>query len=135
MPLYEFYCGTCGEMSEEVFRYSERPASIPCTYCEGSAEYRVSKPAMFRVKFDNNGRVGYKYDLGNGKQVFRSATRENYEKNLGSRTQKDLKDMGTEKNKSVYTKEYDRHVRSKEKEKLDKANRELKQILKESKNG
>ena len=132
MPIYEFVCTSCDAIHESVFKSQERPTHIDCENCSQplSAEYRVGKPAMFRVKFDQNGRIGYKYDMGNGKQQIRSATRENYEHNLGNRTKKDLKEMGTDRNKSVYTKEYDRHVRSTEKQKVEKANKELKSILK-----
>ena len=135
MPIYEFVCTNCDAPHESVFKAQERPTHIDCEHCKGvlSAEYRVGKPAMFRVKFDQNGRVGYKYDMGNGKTQVRSATREAYEHNLGSRTQKDFKEMGSDKNRSVYTKDYDRHVRTQEKEKVAKANKEIKEVMKAAK--
>lgn len=134
MPLYEYVCLSCEAVHDKVFKYDEKPESIPCEYCQCNlAEYRFGKPAMFRVKFDQNGRVGYKYDMGDGKKQVRSATRENYEKNALSRTAKDFKEMGADRNRSIYTKEYDRHVRSKEKEKLAQANQTFKQSVKETK--
>lgn len=38
----------------------------------------------FKVQFERNGTVGYKYDTGNGKPRVVSATRENYEHNVGN---------------------------------------------------
>ena len=134
MPLYEYVCLNCGAIHDKIFRYDDKPTEIQCEACEeGQAEYRVGAPAMFRVKFDQNGRVAYKYDMGNGVKQIRSATREAYEHNAGNRTSKDFKEMGSDRNKSVYTKAYDRHVRAKEKEKVARADATLKKIVKEAK--
>ena len=133
MPLYEFTCPKCDTNYEQIFKSEERPSEVFCMAdgCDGMAEYRVGKPAMFRVKFDNGGRIGYKIDAGDGKTQYRSATREKYEHTIGNRSASDLAKMtSTEKSSSVFTKEYDRVVRDKEKAVLDKANREYKQIMK-----
>lgn len=129
MPLYEFVCTSCGGIHDKVMDFVDKPEQIPCEFCEdGVADYQFGKPAMFRVKYEQNGRVAYKYDLGDGKKVHRSATREKYEHNLGSRGSRDLKDMGTDKNKSVYTKEYGRVVESKEKAKIDNLKKAIKDM-------
>jgi putative FmdB family regulatory protein len=133
MPLYEFHCTACDAWAEHLFKSEERPDQVECGHCTGLADYRVGMPAMFRVKFDQNGRVAYKYDMGNGKTQIRSATRERYEHNLGNRTTKDFKEMGQDKNRSVYTKQYDRHVRGAEKEKQQRVEKTLKEMAKSSK--
>jgi hypothetical protein len=38
----------------------------------------------FKVQFERNGTIGYKYDTGSGKPRVVSATRENYEHNVGN---------------------------------------------------
>lgn len=38
----------------------------------------------FRIQFERNGLVAYKYDQGDGKPRIVSATRENYEHNMGN---------------------------------------------------
>jgi hypothetical protein len=124
---------SCGASHDQIYKYEEKPATIPCESegCDGVGEYVVGRPAMYRIKFDNGGRVGFKIDSGDGKTQYRSATRERYEHNIGNRSAADLKKMTSdEKSGSVYTREYDRHVKQKEKATLDKANTELKQILK-----
>lgn len=131
MPLYEYHCPECGNIIDKICSYDSKPKTVPCTTprCEGEAEYRVGMPGMFRIQFDQNGRIGYKQDMGDGKKTFRSATREKYEHNIGSKPLKDVQGSGSEKSRSVYTKEYDRHVRTKEKEKAER----LKKTIKEGK--
>ena len=117
MPLYEFHCDTCDAVMEKIYKHDERPAELACDECQvGTAWYHIGKVAYFRVRFDNNGRIGFKHDMGNGKQTYRSATRENYEHNLGSKSTKALKEMGNDKGKSVYTKELTRATEAKQKE-------------------
>lgn len=130
MPCYEYVCKTCDELVEHIFKYEEKPHDVPCPCCGGIAEYRVGMPGYFKVKYDQHGRVGYKYDLGNGKTIHRSASRENHEHNLGSRSEKDLKTMGNEKGKSVYTKEYQGHVDKQEKTKKEIREKKTKELLK-----
>jgi len=129
MPLYEYHCPLCGNVLDKIFSYDERPEKVPCDTprCEGDAAYHMGMPGMFRIKFDQNGRIGYKQDMGDGKKTYRSATREKYEHNIGSKPLKDVQGSGSEKSQSVYTKEYDRHVKAKEKEKSERR----KKILKE----
>jgi hypothetical protein len=44
--------------------------------------YRVN--LTFKIQFERNGLVAYKYDQGDGKPRIVSATRENYEHNIGN---------------------------------------------------
>jgi putative FmdB family regulatory protein len=132
MPLYEFVCTTCDELVEHIFKYSEKPKEVPCPCCGGKAEYRVALPGYFKIKYDQNGRVGFKYDLGDGKKFHRSATREQHEHTVGNRTTKDLQKMGNDKAKSVYTKDYQRHVDAKEKSASEVRTKAMKEELKKS---
>jgi hypothetical protein len=47
----------------------------------------------FRVQFERNGLIAYKYDSGDGKPRTVSATRENYEHNIGNTSNAKLKEM------------------------------------------
>jgi len=64
---------------------------------------------MTKVQFEQNGRVAYRIDLGNGKPVYRSASRERYEHAAGNIGADRLKEAKRQKediklNESVYTK-------------------------------
>lgn len=59
-----------------------------------------------RVQFERNGRIGYEYRQPDGKKRIVSATREKYEHNMGNMGSKALKEAGTKKSDSVYTKTY-----------------------------
>ena len=60
MPLYEYRCPECDNVMTQIYSYEERPNTVECDTpkCAGTAEYFFGKPAMLRVKFDQNGRVG-----------------------------------------------------------------------------
>lgn len=120
MPIYEFRCSSCETPSELICRYDERPPQIICPECTvGTAEYHVGSPAQFRIAIDGNGRKGYKMDMGNGKKVVRSSTRERYEHQIGNRPTADvLANRGSE-SKSVYTKAYQEKVDSENKVKRE----------------
>jgi hypothetical protein len=65
----------------------------------------------FKTVFERNGTVGYKYDTGNGKPRTVSATRENYEHNVGNtgaERYKELKQRGhvSRMSPSITTKGY-----------------------------
>jgi hypothetical protein len=119
MPLYQYWCEPCEHFTDRIFKYDEKPAVVPCEQCEALAEYQVGNPAQLRIKYDQNGRVGYRMSLGDGRQIHRSATREKYEHTLGNKSAKDVHAMGVNKNKSVYTKEYGRHKERVEKTKFE----------------
>jgi hypothetical protein len=128
MPLYEYFC-TCGAHEEKIFSATERPATIPCPKeCGKEAEYHMSAPAYFKLAFDQNGRLAYKYDLGNGKQFRRSATRERYEHTIGNKPLKEVQGSGSEKAASVYTKRYGEHVATQEKLQAEKRAKIMKEV-------
>lgn len=88
---------------------------------------------MTKVQFEQNGRIGYKISVGDGKHVYRSATRERYEHTVGNTSQSKLREKQQELgslNNSVYSKSYGEAVKKTEKENLEKHNRNLKKILK-----
>lgn len=65
----------------------------------------------FKIQFERNGLVAYKYDTGNGKPRIVSATRENYERNIGNMSGDKLRQLKKEGRmseiaKSVTTKGY-----------------------------
>lgn len=38
MPIYSYKCDECSEVKDHVFRFSERPDSVDCASCDGSAK-------------------------------------------------------------------------------------------------
>ena len=70
---------------------------------------------MTRVQFVQNGRIGYRIDVGDGKQIHRSATRERYEHvigNTGSDAFKEAKRQGhpIDTTKTVFEKKYGKAI-------------------------
>jgi len=125
MPLYEFVCLDCDQVTNAICGSDIRPQKIKCEFCPDSdAEYRIAAPSMFKVTFDKNGRKGVKVDLGNGKQIHRSATRERWEHNAGNMTAEQYKKNGSEVNESVYTKRY-AEVKKEEKAVVDRERKKL----------
>jgi len=90
---------------------------------------------MTKVQYEQNGRLAYRIDVGNGKHIHRSASRERYEHaagNIGADRYKEAKRQGEDLklNESAYTKQYGEKVKKAEKDKMDTHNRNLKKILK-----
>ena len=50
MPLYEYQCPYCLEISELYFKLAEVPASHPCPVCETEAHKIISCVAIERVE-------------------------------------------------------------------------------------
>ena len=42
MPLYEFACDRCGDVNEEYYSISNRPAFINCPYCLANGKHGVA---------------------------------------------------------------------------------------------
>lgn len=82
---------------------------------------------MTKVQYEQNGRVAYKVDVGDGKHIHRSATRERYEKALGNTSGATTAKVKPE---SVYTKAYGEKVKEQQKQTMAMHNRNLKKILK-----
>lgn len=130
MPIYSYYCESCDAVTDEIHRYDERPPTVSCSLCSKDAEYRVSSPGHFRISVEGNGRKGYKTDMGNGRKVVRSETRERYEHRLGNTPDAEIKKNPNALTESAYTKRYAEKVKVETKEKNDKAMRQFKQIMK-----
>lgn len=117
MPLYGFHCRWCGTTTDKIFKASEtRPESIPCPECKDyPAEYQIGAPSHYKIGYEQNGRKAFKVDMGTGKKVYRSATRENFEHKAGNVAAKKYHEMGhVEKrslNDSVLTKGFKEHMK------------------------
>lgn len=82
---------------------------------------------MTKVQYEQNGRVAYRIDIGDGKFIHRSATRERYERQIGNTAGAD--NARKTEQKSVYTKAYAEAVEKKKKENLAMHERNLKKII------
>jgi putative FmdB family regulatory protein len=107
MPIYEYFCNSCETNTETICKVAEKPETIPCADCGKDAESRMSKPSHFRIAIDGNGR----------KILARSATREQYEHNVGNKPSKEVKEGVAKQSRSVYTKSYQQHVDAQNKHK------------------
>ena len=59
-PIFEYYCDSCGQTTDELFSTASRPDSITCSKCgTGKAKYSVA-PSSFKIKGANfnNGYAG-----------------------------------------------------------------------------
>ena len=45
MPLYEYFCDRCDQVTEHFFKIAERPDSFPCP-CGGVNHFQISCPAI-----------------------------------------------------------------------------------------
>lgn len=68
---------------------------------------------MTRVQYEQNGYKAYKIDVGDGKNIYRSAAREKYEHTMGNTASSKYKDIKSHDN--VYSKSYQKHVNEKKK--------------------
>lgn len=62
MPVYEYRCGQCGEITSTVARISEATRTLPCAHCRGTAERIVSRPSVHLSKASKLDRLDPKYD-------------------------------------------------------------------------
>lgn len=62
MPLYEYRCATCGEITAVVARISEAGNSVRCAHCDGTAERIVSRPSVHLSRASKLDRLDPKYD-------------------------------------------------------------------------
>ena len=114
---------------------SEKRPETPKGYkYQGMLPYKIN--LMTKVQYEQNGRQAYKIDVGDGKHIYRSATREKYEHNAGNmglHQYNKEKAQGTDMSKlteSKYTKAYDAKVKQSKKDTTAMHNRNLTKILK-----
>lgn len=129
--LYRSPDGSREEVLEMPAKF-DRPATYKgCDFVETLPDRDLP---MTKVQFDRSGRVGYRIDVGNGKQIVRSATRERYEHMVGNTGRDKLReakrqgyDLGL--NDSVYTKSYKKKVEEAKVNKAQTQARVLKKIV------
>lgn len=124
MPIYAYYCTECGKLIEKLVSYDLRPNRIPCDECpEAEAEYHVSAPSHFKIGYEQNGRKAVQVNMGNGKKVHRSVTREQFEHKAGNMGGKEYREKNLldkrKINESVYTKGYQEHLKKEKKNAAD----------------
>jgi hypothetical protein len=60
MPSYTYFCPDCEAKTYEQFKFSERPETIKCLVCQGTAEYRIDMPGITRASYvDGTKRKGW----------------------------------------------------------------------------
>ena len=62
MPVYEYRCPACGEITTVVARISQAGATEPCAHCDGTAERIVSRPSVHLSRASKLDRLDPKYD-------------------------------------------------------------------------
>ena len=118
----------------EALASEPRPEAPDGYLYQGMLPYKIN--LMTKVQYEQNGRKAYKIDVGNGKHIYRSATREQYEHNagnMGMHQYKKEKSQGTDMSKlteSKYTKKYDEKVKQSKKDTTAMHTRNLTKILK-----
>ena len=111
----------------------DRPAPPPGFKYKGMVPYKMN--LMTKVQFEQNGRIGYRIDVGDGKQIYRSATREKFEHqvgNMGAQQFKKEKEQGLKSERlseSAYTKAYAEKVKESKRKTTEMHKRNLKKIL------
>lgn len=57
---YEYFCESCQHVSVGNYLSSERPSTLACEECNGTAEYRISMPQIMKVALpDGTRRKGF----------------------------------------------------------------------------
>lgn len=62
MPVYEYRCSECGEITTVVARITEAGRTLRCERCAGTAERIVSRPSVHLSKASKLDRLDPKYD-------------------------------------------------------------------------
>ena len=62
MPVYEFRCPSCGELTSVVARISEVTGTTPCAHCTGTAERIISRTSVHLSKASKLEKLDPKYD-------------------------------------------------------------------------
>ena len=112
MPIYEYLCDACGEITDTVCKFEEKPKKMTCK-CGKKAGPCMSSPAQVKISLDANGYKGYRINLGDGRKVARSATREKYEHQIGNTAA----GKASPKTATVFTKARQQHEEKTEKAK------------------
>jgi len=62
VPVYEYRCPVCAEITSIVARISEAGKTQPCAHCGGTAERIVSRPSVHRSRASKLDRLDPRYD-------------------------------------------------------------------------
>lgn len=62
MPLYEFRCQGCGELTALFSAISDAPATCPCARCGARATRIISRPSVHLSKASKLSRLDPRYD-------------------------------------------------------------------------
>ena len=64
MPIFEFQCTECDEISEEIvsFKRADQLLTIMCPYCNGIANKHFTFDSTFLLKGNGWFKDGYSYD-------------------------------------------------------------------------
>ena len=98
MPMYPFECDKCKKEFTVWCEFRNLKDHPPCEHCKSKKTKRSWNQSniMIRSTYEQNGRKAICVDVGNGKRIYRSMTKENY-LNKGTTG-------------SVYTKGYQEHI-------------------------
>lgn len=45
MPLYQYRCKKCGEITEKIQKFTDKPLTV-CSFCNGAVEKIISAPGI-----------------------------------------------------------------------------------------
>ena len=62
MPIYEYRCTACGQVTTRVARLSELEKTTACEQCSAAAERIISRSSVHRSKASKLDRLDPKYD-------------------------------------------------------------------------
>ncbi|MFV2090432.1 MAG: FmdB family zinc ribbon protein [Pseudomonadales bacterium] len=62
MPVYEYRCGRCSEISSVVSSVSNLKSEVSCEHCGGVANHIISRPSVHLSKTSKLERLDPKYD-------------------------------------------------------------------------
>ena len=62
MPIYEYRCDACGEVSTHLQSSTDAPGEIACEHCDGTATRILSRPSVHLSKSSKLSRLDPKYD-------------------------------------------------------------------------
>lgn len=62
MPVYEYRCAECGEITSLVRSVSEHEPEVPCEHCGGRALRIISRPSVHLSRTSKLEKLDPKYD-------------------------------------------------------------------------
>jgi len=59
MPLYEYLCNSCGELTEHECKMADRPKQVRCEHCSSTNTQQLISGTSFMLKGGGWGSSGY----------------------------------------------------------------------------